>query len=103
MPKRHLSSYVRDRCRALLAGWLAWAKRSRLPAFIQLAKTTERYRQLIHNTLDHGLSNARTEATNTHLRALTRRAYGFHTHDALIAMAMLTHGGLCPELPGRTT
>jgi len=87
--------------RVLLAGWLAWAKRSRLPAFVKLAKTIERYRQLIWNTLTHELSNARSEATNTHLRVLTRRAYGFHTPDALIAMAMLTRGGLCPPLPGR--
>lgn len=47
------------------------------------------------------MSNARVEATNTHLRVLTRRAYGFHSADALIAMAMLTRGGLCPALPGR--
>jgi len=57
---------------------------------------------LIWNTLEHGLSNARSEATNVHLRVLTRRAYGFHTPDALIAMAMLTRGGLRPALPGRT-
>ena len=85
----------------LLAGWLAWAKRSRLPGFVKLAKTIERYKELIFNSLDHGLSNARSEATNTHLRVLTRRAYGFHTPEALIAMAMLTRGGLCPPLPGR--
>ena len=88
--------------RLLLAGWLSWAKRSRLPAFRKLAKTIERHLLLIRNTLDHGLSNARSEATNTHLRLLTRRAYGYHTPEALIAMAMLTRGGLCPELPGRT-
>jgi transposase len=87
--------------RRLLAGWLAWARRSRLPAFVKLAKTIEHYRPMILNTLDHGLSNARSEATNTHLRVLTRRAYGYHTPEALIAMAMLTRGGLCPQLPGR--
>jgi transposase len=87
--------------RQLLAGWLAWAKRSRLPTFTKLAKTIEKYRPLILNTLDHGLSNARVEATNTHLRVLTRRAYGYHSPEALIAMAMLTRGGLCPDLPGR--
>lgn len=27
---------------------------------------------------------------------LTRRAYGFHTPEKLIAMAMLTRGGFCP-------
>ena len=90
--------------RLLLAGWLAWARRSRIPAFTKLAATVDRYRQLIFNTLDDGgVSNARTEATNTHLRVLTRRSYGFHSPEALIAMAMLTRGGLCPNLPGRTT
>ena len=71
------------------------------PEFAALARSIRRYRDLIWNTLDHGLSNARSEATNTHLRALTKRAYGFHSPDALIAMAMLTRGGLCPALPGR--
>lgn len=88
--------------RALLAGWLAWAQRSQLPEFVKLAKTIKRYRELIHNTLDHGLSNALSEATNTHIRLLTRRAYGYHSPDALIAMATLTRGGCCPELPGRS-
>lgn len=40
------------------------------------------------------MSNERVEATNTHLRVLIDRAYGFHSPDALIAMAMLTRGGL---------
>ncbi|MGH3625298.1 MAG: ISL3 family transposase, partial [Sciscionella sp.] len=88
--------------RVLLAGWIAWATRCRIPEFTALAKTIKHYRHLIHNTLDHELSNARAEATNTHLRVLTRRAYGFHTPQALISMAMLTRGGLCPPLPGRS-
>jgi transposase len=87
--------------RQLLAGWLAWARRSRLPSFVKLAATIKRFLPLVWNTLNHGLSNARSEATNTHLRILTRRAYGFHTAEALIAMAMLTRGGLRPPLPGR--
>jgi transposase len=77
-----------------LAGWLTWAQRSRLPEFVKVAKTIKKYLALIHNTLDHGLSNALSEATNTHLRLLTRRAYGYHSADALIAMATLTRGGL---------
>jgi transposase len=87
--------------RQLLAGWLSWASHSRIPEFVHLARSIRRYRDLIRNTLDHNLSNARSESTNTHLRALTKRAYGFHSLDALIAMALLTRGGLCPTLPGR--
>jgi transposase len=88
--------------RRLLAGWISWATRCRIPEFTKLAKTIKHYLPLIHNTLNHKLSNARSEATNTHLRVLTRRAYGFHTPQALISMAMLTRGGLCPPLPGRS-
>jgi transposase len=88
--------------RALLAGWISWARRCRIPEFIKLAKTIKKFLPLIHNTLDHGLSNALSEATNTHIRLLTRRAYGYHSPDALIAMATLTRGGLCPPLPGRS-
>jgi transposase len=87
--------------KALLAGWISWARRSRIPAFVRLATTITRYRTLILNAVEHHLSNARSEATNTHLRLLTRRAYGYHSPDALIAMADLTRGGLCPPLPGR--
>ncbi|MGH3999198.1 MAG: transposase, partial [Pseudonocardiaceae bacterium] len=53
---------------ALLGGWISWAQRSRLPAFVHLAKTIKRFQTLILNTVKHGLSNTRTEATNTHLR-----------------------------------
>ena len=87
--------------RALLGGWIAWARRCRLEPFVKLAKTIKRYQALILNAVEHGLSNARSEATNTHLRLLTRRAYGYHSPEALIAMADLTRGGLCPPLPGR--
>ncbi|WP_195909150.1 transposase [Microlunatus sp. Gsoil 973] len=36
--------------RWLLAGWLSWARRSRLPAFVKLAKTIERYRRTMRTT-----------------------------------------------------
>ena len=87
--------------KTLLAGWLAWAARCRIPAFVRLAKRIRHHLPAIHATLDSGLSNARIEANNTHLRVLTRQAYGYHTPQALIAMAMLRRGGLCPPLPGR--
>ncbi len=88
--------------KALLAGWISWARRSRIPAFVRLTKTITHYRKLILNAVEHRLSNARSEATNTHLRLLTRRAYGYHSPESLIAMADLTRGGLCPPLPGRS-
>ena len=67
----------------------------------KLAKTIKKFQQLILNAVEYGLSNARSEATNTHLRLLTRRSYGL-SPESLMAMAELTRGGLCPPLPGRT-
>jgi len=52
------------------------------------------------SAVEHGLPGARSEATNTHLRLLTRRAYGYHSPESLIAMVDLTRAGLCPSLPG---
>ncbi|MGH3885205.1 MAG: ISL3 family transposase [Pseudonocardiaceae bacterium] len=91
-----------DTAKALLGGWISWAQRCRLPAFVRLATTIKHFRTLILNAVEHGLSNARSEATNTHLRLLTRRAYGYRSPDALIAMADLTRGGLCPPPPRRS-
>ena len=86
---------------ALLDAWLAWARRCRITSFVQLAKTIKQHYAGIVATLTHRLTNARSEAINTTLRLICRRAYGFHSADALIALAMLTVGGLCPPLPGR--
>jgi len=66
-------------------------------------KTLRRYRQTIYNALDHAVSNARAEASNTHIAALVHRSYGFHSPQALTAMIELTRGGLCPNLSGRIT
>jgi transposase len=81
--------------------WLAWASRSQLPAFVELASRIRRHRATIDATLDTGLSNALVESTNTKIRVITRVAFGFHGPDALIALAMLTLGGHQPALPGR--
>ncbi|TWH65234.1 ISL3 family transposase [Micromonospora olivasterospora] len=88
--------------RLLLQAWLRWASRSKLAPFVKLAKTIRRHLPAIHNMLDSGLSNARIEANNVHLRVLTRQAYGYHSAKALITMANLRRGGLCPPLPGRS-
>ena len=84
-----------------LDAWLTWASRSRLQPFVKLARTITEQRDGIEAAIRHGLSNARVEQVNTQLRLIIRRAFGFHSYDAPIALAMLTLGGLCPPLPGR--
>ncbi|WPB82832.1 transposase [Archangium violaceum] len=81
--------------------WLAWAQRSRLTPFVKLARSIRSCRERIDATLQHGLTNARIEATNTQLRLLTRIAHGFHHVGAFINLAMLKLAGLCPHLSGR--
>jgi transposase len=86
---------------ALLDAWLVWARRCRIPAFVKLARSITDHRAGIQATLLHGLSNGLVESVNTKLRLLTRIAFGFRSPDALIGLAMLALGGLCPSLPGR--
>ena len=86
---------------APLDAWPVWARRSRIGSFVKLARTITQNKPGIVATLTHRLSNARIEAINTTLRLICRRAYGFHSAEALIALAMLTVGGLRPSLPGR--
>ena len=69
------------------------------PELRQARQDDHRYQAGIVATLTHRLSNARIEAINTTLRLICRRAYGFHSADALIALAMLTLGGDRLPLP----
>jgi transposase len=84
-----------------LEAWLKWARRCRLEPFTKLARTITEQRPGIEAAIRHGLSNARVEQVNTQLRLIIRRAFGFHSHQAAISLAMLALAGLCPPLPGR--
>jgi transposase len=85
-----------------LDDWCTWARRCRIPAFVDLYYRVVRHRESIVATLTNdGLSNALVESTNTKLRLLTRVAYGFRSTDNLIALCLLDRGGYCPPLPGR--
>ncbi len=100
--KEHLRQIYRvplDHALNLLTAWLEWARESKLAPFQRLADTITEQRAGIEAALHHGLSNARVEAINTQIRLITRRAFGFHSPDALIALTMLSLTDLCPPLP----
>jgi transposase len=61
---------------AMLDAWLAWARRSQIPAFVELYHRIKKHRAGIIAAVTHGLSNGLTESVNTKLRLLTRIAYG---------------------------
>jgi len=88
--------------REALDAWVSWARRCRIPAFVELQRRIVKHRAAIDAALESGLSNALIESTNTKIRLITRVAFGFHSADALIALAMLSLGGHPPVLPGRT-
>lgn len=100
---RHVFKIKGAAGRTALDRWQSWAARCRIPAFIDLARKIKRHRAEIDNALDHGLSNALIESMNTKIRRIARTAYGFADPEALIALALLAHGGYRPELPGRQT
>jgi transposase len=85
----------------LLDAWLAWARRCRLAPFVRAANTITQQRAGIQAAIRHGLSNARVEQINTQIRLITRRGFGYHSPNAVIALAMLSLGGFCPHLPAR--
>jgi transposase len=85
----------------MLDAWLAWAARSRLPAFVKVGRSIRANRDGIEAALINNLSNALVESTNTKIRVLHRMAFGFKNPEHLIALALLDRGGYCPPLPGR--
>jgi transposase len=85
----------------LLEAWLKWARRCRLEPFRRLARRIAEQRDRVEAAFTNGLSNARVEQINTQLRLIIRRGFGYHSEDAVIALAMLSLGGLCPPLPDR--
>jgi transposase len=85
----------------ILTRWLGWASRCRIPAFVGLGRTIRKHCADIATTLELGLTNAALESANTRIRLLIRRAFGFHSPEATIALVLLNLGGLCPPLPGR--
>jgi transposase len=86
----------------LLDEWLAWASRSRLDPFVDLARRIRvHFRRDIVHTLIYRLSNGRIESVNTKIRLLTRIAFGFKSVEALTALVRLHLAGYDTPLPGR--
>jgi transposase len=83
----------------LLEAWLKWARRCRLEPFRKLARRITEQRHRVEAAITANLSNARVEQVNTQLRLIMRRGFGYHSPWAVIALAMLSLGGLCPPLP----
>jgi transposase len=73
--------------------------RSRLEPFVRLGKTIRRHHDGILAAVRLGINQGRTEALNNKVRLIVRRAYGFHTAEAALALVMLTCGPITLRLP----
>jgi transposase len=98
---RYVFAVKGEEGKAALDRWMSWARRSRMPAFVQLQRRIATHREAIDTALDTGLSQGLVESTNTKIRLLTRIAFGFHRYQPLVALAMLALGPNPPRLPGR--
>jgi transposase len=83
----------------LLDRWLAWAQRCRLPSFVKLQRTIRKHRAGILAALELGINNGRSEGLNRRVRAITTRAFGFHSAKPVAAMVMLCCGPVELQLP----
>jgi transposase len=83
----------------LIDRFISKATRSRLAPFVTLAQTIRRHRDGILQAIRLGINQGRTEALNNKVRLITRRAYGFHSANAALALIMLSCGPITLTLP----
>ena len=83
----------------LIDRWCSKASRSRLAPFVKVAKTIRKHRDGILAAIRLKINNARAEGLNNHVRLIIRRAYGFHSPKAALALVMLSCAPIDLELP----
>jgi len=85
--------------RAQLEGWLAWAQRSRLAPFRDLARTIKRHFVGVLADMQTRLINGVMEAINGLLQLAKRIARGFRNFHYFRLAAYLKAGGLNLQTP----
>jgi transposase len=83
----------------LIDRWISRASRSRLPAFVKAAKTIRKFRNGLLAAIRLNINNGRAEGLNNVVRLIFRRARGFHSPEAALALVMLTCGPITLHLP----
>jgi transposase len=83
----------------LIDRWVSKASRSRLAPFVKAAKTIRKHRDGILAAIRLKINNGLDEALNNVVRLIIRRAYGFHSAEAALALVMLTCGPITLQLP----
>lgn len=81
--------------------WFWRASHSRLEPMKKLAKKIKRHWDNILNTIQFGLSSAKSESANNAIKLILRKAYGFRNMENMKDMIMLCCSNLEVQLPGR--
>jgi transposase len=76
----------------LIKRFCSRAARSRLPSFVRLGQTIRKHATGILAAIRTHINQGRVEALNNKARLITRRAYGFHSPHAALALIHLTCG-----------
>jgi transposase len=84
-----------------IKAWIDWARRCRIPRFVELQRKICRHTKAILSSIINGLSNARVEAINNKIKLTIRMGYGFRNIENLIALVMLRCSNVELTLPGR--
>jgi transposase len=88
-----------DEAEELLARWCSRARRSRLEPFVKLSRTIRAQLGGILAAVRLGINNGRIEGLNNRVRLIVRRAFGFHSAEAALALVMLSCGPINLLLP----
>lgn len=94
--------YRRD-AEAHLKSWYAWAIRSRLEPFRQLARTIKAHWEGILGYYPNRVTSASIEAINGVIQTARRRARGYRNFENFRAIACWMAGGLDLQLPSAFT
>jgi transposase len=84
----------------LFSEWYAWARRSCLEPFRKFAATIKSHWPAVRRFLEVKLTNAIVEGTNSKIRMISHRAFGFHSAAALIAMIYLNCSNIVVPFTG---
>jgi transposase len=88
-----------DEAATLIDRWISTASRSRIDAFVKVSRTIRQHRDGILAALQLDINNGRAEGLNNVVRLITRRAFGFHSAAAALALIMLNCGPITLLLP----
>lgn len=85
----------REQALSVFEQWVAWAQRSRLAPFKDLARRLRTRLSNILTFLQTPVTNALSEGLNSAISTLLRRAYGYRNLQNQITALYFYHGGLC--------